>query len=365
MPIFMDLHIVPGVKAKEAAEAHRKDILIEEMYGCKCLTYWVDEARGHVFCLIDAPSKEAVETMHAKVHRLEPHKIIEVQSYLMEPFLGRVSDSKEVQTTADGLPFNNDPTFRILMVTTVIDPVLLQQGLGREKADELIDKYYTVVREELTNYDGVEVQNRGHGFIISFRSAGKAVSCAMAIHQKLKNKNKKRIRFRIAIHAGEPASANEQIIGEIIQLGERICFIAEDFSIGISAQVRELIAKDLQQSKNTVFTLWPKDEEFLNSLFDALEENWQNAHFSTTDYCQSMAMSKSQLYRKTSALCQCSPKGLLQQFRLDKARQLLKMGKENISQVTYNVGFNSPSYFTKCFKKEYGMAPNAYLDMLH
>lgn len=60
----MDLHIVPGVKAGDAAEAHRLDVLLQEEYHCKCMTYWIDEGRGHVFCLIDASGKEAVENMH-------------------------------------------------------------------------------------------------------------------------------------------------------------------------------------------------------------------------------------------------------------------------------------------------------------
>lgn len=49
MPIFMDLHIVPGVNAKEVAEAHSRDVYLEKDHQCKCLTYWIDELRGHIF----------------------------------------------------------------------------------------------------------------------------------------------------------------------------------------------------------------------------------------------------------------------------------------------------------------------------
>jgi predicted dinucleotide-utilizing enzyme len=65
MPIYMDIHIVPGVKAKDVAEAHRKDLLHQEEYECKCMTYWIDEQRENIFCLIEAPGKEAVEEYHA------------------------------------------------------------------------------------------------------------------------------------------------------------------------------------------------------------------------------------------------------------------------------------------------------------
>ena len=66
MPIYMDVHIVPGVKSKDVAEAHRRDLLHQDEYGCKCMTYWIDEGRESIFCLIDAPTKGAVEEMHGK-----------------------------------------------------------------------------------------------------------------------------------------------------------------------------------------------------------------------------------------------------------------------------------------------------------
>jgi hypothetical protein len=80
MPIYMDVHIVPGVKARDVAEAHRKDLLHQEEHGCQCMTYWIDEQRESIFCLIEAPEKEAVEEMHRRAHGLIPNKIIEVNN---------------------------------------------------------------------------------------------------------------------------------------------------------------------------------------------------------------------------------------------------------------------------------------------
>ena len=71
MPIYMDVHIIPGVKSRDVAEAHRKDILVQEEFACKCMTYWIDEKRDSVFCLIDAPDKDAVIELHSKARRLQ------------------------------------------------------------------------------------------------------------------------------------------------------------------------------------------------------------------------------------------------------------------------------------------------------
>ena len=80
MPIYMDVHIVPGVKAKDVAEAHRMDLLHQGEFECKCMTYWIDEKRESIFCLIEAPDKKAVEEMHNRAHGLIPNKVIEVKA---------------------------------------------------------------------------------------------------------------------------------------------------------------------------------------------------------------------------------------------------------------------------------------------
>jgi AraC-like DNA-binding protein len=78
-----------------------------------------------------------------------------------------------------------------------------------------------------------------------------------------------------------------------------------------------------------------------------------------------MAMSKSQLYRKTISLTGLSPNILIKEYRLEKAKELMRRQRYTISQITFDSGFTSPSYFTKCFKKKYGLLPMTYLDLLH
>ena len=57
MPIYMDLHIVPGVIAEHVAQAHQEDLKIQRNYGCSVMTYWVDQDHGSAFCLLEAPNK--------------------------------------------------------------------------------------------------------------------------------------------------------------------------------------------------------------------------------------------------------------------------------------------------------------------
>jgi hypothetical protein len=78
MPTYMDIHDIPGVKATDVAGAHAADLEVQGKYGVDYKQYWVDEAAGKVFCLVDAPDKEAAARVHREAHGLEAHTLHEV-----------------------------------------------------------------------------------------------------------------------------------------------------------------------------------------------------------------------------------------------------------------------------------------------
>jgi AraC-like DNA-binding protein len=366
MPIFMDVHIVPGVKAKDVAEAHRLDLLHQHDHGCNCMTYWIDEARENIFCLIDAPDKQAVEEMHSKAHGLIPNKIIEVSSNLVESFLGRIYDPSDAQISNDGLKVFADSSFRVLLVTKTTDPVLLKHQLGDEQAGELLSTHTGIIRKNILQQGGREVEHEGSGFVVSFSSASKAVACALAIRKEMPASISSQIDLKLAVNAGEPVERSEHLFGETIQFATNMCRIAKEEKIAIASAVKELIADDLFHDERKYFlNLLPPDEHLLKLLFSKLEENWQDADFDMSDYCNVTAMSGSQLYRKTIALTGLPPNSLLKDFRLHKAKELMRKRYYNIAQITFDSGFTSASYFTKCFKAKYGLLPMTYLELLH
>jgi AraC-like DNA-binding protein len=365
MPLYMDIHIIPGIKAKDVAEAHRKDILLQEEHECKCMTYWIDEERENVFCLIEAPDKEAVAAMHSKSHGLIPNKIIEVNKDVVDAFLGRIYDPPNAVTTPDGLKIFNDPSFRFILFISTRDPVLLRYELGVEKANELLNCCTDLIRSNLATYDGREVEHTGNGFIASFTAASKAVSCALSVQQATQHADMLAAGLRIGINAGEPVSKLNELFGDTIQFARRLCFVTGDSRIAIASVVKDMAKDHLQKPAGNILTLSPPDEILLELLFSKLEQNWQNPGFTVSEFCQAMAMSQSQLYRKTIDLTGYSPNVFLKEFRLEKAKELMSKQRYSISQITYDAGFTSPSYFTKCFKKNFGLLPMAYIDLLH
>jgi Nickel responsive protein SCO4226-like len=80
VPLFMDIHNhVEGLTADAVAHAHQADLKTQEKYGVKYLRYWFDEGTGRVFCLVEAPSKEAAITVHREAHGLVADEVIEVK----------------------------------------------------------------------------------------------------------------------------------------------------------------------------------------------------------------------------------------------------------------------------------------------
>ena len=80
MPLFMDVHHhVEGLTAEAVAGAHQADLATQEKYGVKYLQYWFDEGSGKVFCLVEAPTKEAAIAVHREAHGLVADEITEVQ----------------------------------------------------------------------------------------------------------------------------------------------------------------------------------------------------------------------------------------------------------------------------------------------
>ncbi len=80
MALYMDIHRqVEGLTEEAAAGAHARDLDVQEKYGVKYLQYWYDEGTGTVFCLCEAPNKEAAEAVHREAHGLVADELIEVK----------------------------------------------------------------------------------------------------------------------------------------------------------------------------------------------------------------------------------------------------------------------------------------------
>ena len=99
------------------------------------------------------------------------------------------------------------------------------------------------------------------------------------------------------------------------------------------------------------------DRKFITQLHRIVEENLTDTDFGVEEISGEVGLSRVQLYRKVKAITGMTVVDLLRKARLNRANTLLAETDKSISEIAYEVGFSSPSYFTKCYKDEYKILP--------
>jgi class 3 adenylate cyclase len=240
MPIFMDRHDMHGATAEAVAEAHRRDLAIQDQYGVKYLTYWYDEARSTGFCLVEAPDAETA----ALVHREIASDIIPIDLATVEAFLGRIGDPR---LAAGSVVPEVDAGLRAVLVTDIVGSTAMTVRLGDAASLELVRVHDALVRRALAPHSGREVKHTGDGIMAAFDEVANAVRAAADIQRRFYSYNTEAcesLRVRIGIHAGEPVAEHNDLFGLTVQMAFRLCSEAEADGILVSGLVRELSGKD-------------------------------------------------------------------------------------------------------------------------
>ncbi|MEJ1221882.1 nickel-binding protein [Sediminicola sp. 1XM1-17] len=360
MPIYMDRHDVSEtVTAEHVAKLHIEDIKIEHLYGCKGLTYWFDDQRKMAFCLIEAPNKQAIEKMHHHAHGEIPHKIIEVDSVIVESFLGRIEDPKKAENEL--IHVINDPAFRTIM-NICLKPISLKDNF-KSANSQLFQRLYAAICNILKEHGGHVVRKNSGSFLVSFQSVSRAVECAVHIQKEVGECTSSNTKVSIGLDAGVPVTDREDIFEATIKSAQRMSDFVKG-NIVVSTEVKSLLE---QENPNHVMdlskirTINSAEEKFLNHLIDYLDKTWQKTDLHVGAFGNELGFSKSQFYRKMIEITDQSPNIFLKGFRLQRALQLLHHRQGTISEIAFETGFNSPAYFSKCFQANFGILPSKYL----
>jgi len=126
--------------------------------------------------------------------------------------------------------------------------------------------------------------------------------------------------------------------------------------------LRERFGKEVKiQAKDIAVT--SSDEKFLNKLISFIENNLADPDLKVDSLIEQIHLSRSQLHRKLKALTGLSSTEFIRTIRLKRAAQLLEQHHGTIAETVYAVGFNSLSYFSKCFQKQFNMTPKEYIEL--
>jgi AraC-like DNA-binding protein len=360
----MDRHDVSEtVTAEHVAQLHQQDLKVQDQFGCRGLTYWFDDKRKTAFCLIEAPDMKALEDMHNHAHGQVPHRIIEVEPAIVESFLGRIEDPKKKKDTE--LNIIDDPAFRTIMIIELKQLEPFQTG--HDQFQFSLKNFNQEVINLLDAHDSKPVRQTDYYYLVSFQSVSNAVHAAFKIRSALydaANANlKNKIALKIGLSAGVPVTEKQQLFEDTIKLADRICQIIKG-EIIVTSEVKHLYESenaDIFHENENVIALTKEDEKFIAAFMDHIDTVWNDANLKVDDFNRPVGHSKSQLYRKLMLLTGKSPNTFIKDYRLNEAVKLLNKNAGNISEIAFETGFSSPSYFSKCFQKKYGHFPSGYL----
>jgi class 3 adenylate cyclase len=240
MPIFMDRHDLRGATAEQVAEAHRRDLDVQDRYGVKYMAYWFDEQNGSGFCLVHAPDAAAAERVHREAHGQIANAIIPVDLATVEAFLGRIGDPRAAPVAAAPAI---DAGLRAVMFTDIVGSTEMTARLGDAAALELVRAHDSLVRRGLEAHGGREIKHTGDGIMASFNNAPNAVRAVADIQRRFAAFNAEAaesLSVRIGVHAGEPVEDHNDLFGATVQLARRLCSEAKAHEIVVSGRVREL-----------------------------------------------------------------------------------------------------------------------------
>lgn len=346
MPLYMDLHKASDYDTpptvEEIKKNHIADLAVQHQYGVRFVQYWINEEAGLVFCLMEAPNQEACVAVHAQAHGAMPCNVIELQGGDYKVFHndGTRKNEYDLVEHSDG---TLDSGYRTLLVVDLL-------AFDKELIEEIC--------ETITRHGGHLLQRPSHRHTAVFTTTAGATICAEGILQSMIERDQPGTEIRIGISVGAPVNDGPHLFADALQLANRLCDVAHHGEVVLSAAASRLaVPNTWPQSSQAFKTLTPENELFLHSLIEATASLAAENNLHIDGLIKALGTSRSQLYRNVKGLTGLSPNRFIQEWRLQKAFQMIRDHFGNITQIALEAGFGNLSYFAKTFQQRFGLPP--------
>lgn len=359
-PLYMDIHFVGEVSVEETRKAHIKDLAVQKKYGVVYHQYWFNEEAGTVYCLMEGPDKESCAATHREANGFTACQIVEVEGGMYDLFMGKtpIVDHGLVRSEDGEL----DTGYRYILTLDIIAKTNSSNSIDFDQL-KLPKRPKNKALQIISEFGGREVRTGAFDSIIAvFKTPEKVLGCAYRIQMEFLNERKDRdsekndIAFNMGISVGQPLTEKEGFFVKAIQMSQRLCLIAGDNEIITSRFFEDLCDVDENIKKHiSLRAIKPSEQQFLDTLLDIVENRLSDHAFGVDYLSRDMGVSRPQLYRKVIAITGRSPVNFIRDIRLNKALSLIKENKYNLSEIALEIGYNSPSYFSKCFQDKFGV----------
>ncbi len=355
MPLYVDLHYIHSedFSEEDAFRAHLADINVQDQFGVTHKKFWINFDQKTMFCLVDGPNKEACNAAHQMAHMDQACNIIEVSDAEFISFLGL--GQKNEHDMALTLSGEVDSGYRTLF--------LLRMANLTQNDDYQKNKIYDFIKE----YHGNLILQPDNQNMASFIFASDAISCAAAIDTFLRT-TQDHLDYTMALVTGKPVDDyGTKLFEEPKTRAKYLCGMGLSNAVYIDAMTKTLLHKESQKinSDLEVFrTIDNNDFSFSETLFKAVKDRLTSADFKSEHLGKTLGLSKAQTYRKIKALTGMSPNELIREMRLRRSLEALKQNGKTVAEIAYELGFNSPTYFTRVFRKRYDTLPTTFAKLI-
>lgn len=222
-------------------------------------------------------------------------------------------------------------------------------------------KFHSSVHKTLNKFNGILYKTDNNNYWVSFNSVNDAIQCALEVRHKFKYVTPKHKSFSRRLQIALVHSNKVEISS--FKAASRLCEMTKD-QVVITEAVHNLYkSKNLHAEIDTtlITTLTRDNHEFLLQLNTYMQKNYNNLNLTVRTMGKALNLTYAQLHWRLKKLNGKTPNSFIKEYRLHKALELLYYRRGTISLVAQKSGFQSLSYFSKCFREKYGLPPSIYL----
>lgn len=347
--MFMDFHKIDSdaITEEDMYRAHLRDVAVQNKHGLIYKRYYLNLHHKTAFCLMESPNKQACMESHKEAHGIGACNVIEVsRENEFIPYMGEGDQNeRDLALTFSG---EIDSGFRTIMLVDFLELT---------ESRTLIT---TKITDCIKNHNGNVVKVPSERLMASFIDASDAVACAVEIAKYFETLERK-IIYSMALATGKPVDEHGTDLFEETKKKAKV-LARLGFALGLCMDMdtkrSASRSKDISKIDMTGITVIDQTSYFeIEKLDKVLLENLSNSGFNGASLSKQLGLSKTQTYRKISSYFRLPPNRLLSELRLIHAVKALKKGGKTVSEIAYDSGFNSPTYFTRVFRNRFNVLP--------